>query len=272
MTPAPNGRNGQTTGRDPAREEGDEVKAKQRNSNFVDWRGKRLVQEDWDFRKCPPDELRHCLCWEADREIALACDHPRKDFWKQREIPYLLAAKKLHHKDPDVLDDPDLKPFGVMGGKSGRTSRRFDKFLRAAVGTNGICPWSIFADWEHWLKHDDGICYSGQQGYGHFVIDFERSNSEIVASFQKWLSHHKTPDRKILQNKGRTAPDEYLKMLGARRLLIAYGYKRAKAESERVLGRELYANERSWWNAKKTMEKRLADYPPSNAEVDWVWR
>ena len=217
---------------------------------LYNWRGKQLKQQEWDFRECPPSQLEKCLYHELMREW---------DWWRWKfptpyAMPWLL--KPIKERDEDCEATKEEAPLGVFGGRP--TGNFGGKWKKALLGTHGTCPWTILADWKKWRKCNGGLLSCGTDFYCHFKIDLTYTNPQLVEAFAKWLDETFPRERKT--RKITTTPDEWLKMLGVRRLLIAYGYARAKKEADRV-GFNFYANERSWWKAKQKMEAFLRTDP-----------
>ena len=150
-----------------------------RPTALYNWRGKRLKQEEWDFRECPTRQLESCLYHELMREW----DWYR---WKLPTLatPWLLRPFKERERHCDDLEE---SPLGVFGGKlrAGKAELT-DSQVRALAGTHGVCPWTVFTNWKKWRK-GEGFLRIGQEFYCHFKVDLSYSNPQLVTAFEKWL-------------------------------------------------------------------------------------
>ena len=212
------------------------------------WKGTKLKQEDWDFRRCPKDQLKQCVWWEHSRE----------------DVQYRLQWK-------DFLGD---KRAGLVGKYGADTPwLLIPKDERIAEGTKDMRqagePAIYVMDWEI-IHQPPGYCrktifgealhVNGQSFLYPFSVDWHYSDTELKECFGEWIRANRPRYSDgadvfpIREKRGKRREVEMLKMIGARRLLQAYGLSKAKDITWEVLGRDYYKENSTWDKAVKKVE------------------
>lgn len=221
-----------------------------------DWRDAELVQEDWDFRRCPKDQLKLCVWWEKGRE-----DNQFRLQWKQ-----FLGDKRAGLLGRFGVDTPWLLIT---------VAEREQELRRRTQPQPAGSPAIFVEDWEI-VNNPPGYCAKTVFGEARQIngstsflyplsVDWSYTDSALKQCFVAWIREHRprTPAGEPVffmreLRGGPRKPEEMLKMIGARRLLMAYGgYKKAEQIARKALGHDLYSDESSWWDAKRKVENQF---------------
>jgi len=228
-------------------------------SGLFDWTEKNLQREDWDFSGFPPEQAPFCLHYECMREIV---------YWRDRATAWTKSRKPQmpnNHYMFDPVIDPVLKHFPNTPWKKILASDR------RAVVKLGLLPMSEslgFASesyhggfeivspeklgdgdkYHAWrLVHGKGRC----DLYAAFHVNLRWTPERLTKAFRDWLQDHRPHDVRYKTQQGRGTPKDDLKAVGARRLLLAYGYAKAYTITEKELSKPLYGKQSSWSRARR---------------------
>ena len=213
-----------------------------KTTGFFDWRDVELKDQDWDFSKCPENELELCLNWEEQRN--------RNDarFWQEKRKAecscdaYGRLMCRHFPKTPWLLlPEKDRKKAAV------EAKPQWD-------GALGCTRFEYLETLKHFRRegHFYRIEHSATIVYP-FAINWEYSDNHLIEAFRKWIYDNKPKARNIVKLTGKTPPEEYLRWIGARRLLIACGIVEAMNMGKRLLYKD---EERSYYKAKEKAERR----------------
>jgi len=85
---------------------------------------------------------------------------------------------------------------------------------------------------------------------GAFIINWGLPDKKIVTCFRRWLNQNR-PCKPHVERRGRTSERDYLKALGARRLLTHLTAEAATTYSANILGGKPLYCENGWFRAKR---------------------
>lgn len=253
-------------------------------SGAFDWRGAKLVREDWDFTACDDWQRRACLEYELCREsvhVRAKAGQFRKQYPAAAIENRWLGACALHGLPSAVLipDFPRLPWLCLPRDQRAKwiveTQNvwlpRDDKKRQRMIETKDFQADKIMALDETAVKNlqVDGVIQDARfdydaeplQSFHVFKVNWRYSNLQLKEQFARWLENRRPEDAKPVEKRGGTSNAEILKVIGARRLLLAYGMDKAEAITFDVLGKPLYSGASAWSRAKHAAEKAILAMP-----------
>ncbi len=249
-----------------------------------DWSGPTLLVEDWNFRACSNWQQPFCLEYECHREFEIV---------RRRVADYRQAIGKHNAWDWDsgrlcveglfaplafMPDFPEKPWLSIQEQQRKKWVLRFggvwlpeDEKKRTRMIVTGELkrPTSFVRDVDIESLNDGGVYQDSRQFWDDtglrslhvFCVDWSAPDTKLTDDFARWLQDHRPTGAKPLKGSGQTSEKDVLKMLGARRLLVAYGLEKADEVSRTVLGDSLYSDERAWRRAKAKAEAYLKKFP-----------
>jgi hypothetical protein len=258
---------------------------------WFDWSGRALLREDWDFQKCDDWERIFCLAYERAREF-MASRQRIEDYRKQLKAHKAWdwddAQRRLglgpHPQDLEPLDQelaflaefPD-KPwllipvaqrvdwvvrFGgvwLPGNKKKRERMITTKELEQPLDTVTNVTVRYLQD-----KHTGYYQNSVQQwdgtrliSYQVFALNWGVTNHQLKKDFVRWLEDNRPRGARPYDPSRKTSRRDSLKTIGARRLLLAYGWPKLEIAMQHDHTMELYKQRSAWSRAKSRAEKEL---------------
>jgi hypothetical protein len=174
--------------------------------------------------------------------------------------PWHPLDKKLKREETGDFNDKKSKAQSFRESINLKITLQRDLPEYARAGAKDFASW-IFLD-SCW--HDE----SSQREYGFFAINWNYTDGDLIDEFKKWLAERRGERRDIESRQGKDKFRQYLKALGAKRLLDSdFTVANAMEYTERFLKNEegnphpLYESERGWSKAKNetvpTILKRL---------------
>lgn len=236
---------------------------------------------EWNFEDknlLPEPELEICLLYEYGREHAKHSSQWKK-LMQQRKGKSSLKilenifslfgkAKIPHFADPKFLNTPwqkrdrDLKRAEAKSYNELLSGpQTFQESICLNITLQRDLPKYEPAgakDFDSWVLLDR--CFndeSNQREYGFFAVNWNYTNGQLEAEFQKWLKEKRGERKPVESEQGQNKNRQHLKALGAKRLLDAgFTVKRAIDYTKNFLKdshgypRPLYDSERGWSKAK----------------------
>lgn len=253
-----------------------------------------LAREEWDFGKCPTDQLSLCFAYEYARESPWALekfkrrkedDHDEWGIW-HLHAPVLQGEQETDEEFEKFLDevglseeyDWDLPPTVDLW-----LPPEFPEtpFLRC---TFDFGAWQDWCD-DYWAEElapyetDDtwglrplplkDLPDIGETDYA-FEIEWDASDGRLLKEFQAWL--RKTRPRPPVERRGKSQAREVaadLKALGSYRLLQRFSAPEAQEYTQQHMREGLYAKLPDWYEARKRAERILRAFfktPPRPAD------
>ena len=223
-----------------------------------------IARERWDFNAhdgyegCPDEELKYCFVYEFARdsgELQAAINSfrssghwpemilPDNVFWR-RGLPYLSFLEHF----PEFPDTPWLQ-----------IEKRFRE-ERIALLPEYDPPISLVPKGKL-LGGRQSKDWTPRQRYTTEVlkINWAYSGDDLTEAFAKWVKVHRPSDFPEDRTHGRTDEREWLKKLGAKRLLEAFGSYRAASDysarfhtyADGGKATPLYASSQTWNRAAR---------------------
>ena len=251
----------------------------------------RLSEREWRFDTVPDTEMDVCFLYEYGREQAKSSKkwkmladqlHARNSAGrgaKGKTKPFLElfdAIGSIFGKGKSLswCCDPAFvtTPWQALDEKLRRDEARqfkeqnsqaqsLQEFICLSIALERDLPKYEKAgatDYRSWalldkLMHDE----TEQREYGFLAVNWNYTNDQLIDEFKKWLDE-KREDRKAVESQqGKAKARQYLRALGAKRLLdsgltvaAAMEYTEKFLKDERDAPRPLYESERGWSKAK----------------------
>jgi hypothetical protein len=259
------------------------MKDRQLGNEWHDWRGKNLLREDWDFQKCEEWEQFFCLEYERGREFVAkrqAVAHCRNEVARQEAWDWDDGQLYMRGLDESLAFLPEFpdKPWlsvpvarrtdwiarfgGVWLPRDAKKWKRMieTKDLQRSGYTVETVGVKNLLDTESGTYQDRVEYWDGTRlfTYQIFSVNWGAANCLLKKDFERWLQDNRPKDAKPYKGCGRTSEKEILKMLGTRRLLLAYSL----AKAEKIWGDLPHHGERSCRRAKAKAEAYLKTLGP----------
>ncbi len=159
--------------------------------------------------------------------------------------PWQALDAKLRRNEAKQFNHQNSQPqsFQEFVGLNITLERDLPKYEKAGA-----------TDYESWvlldkLIHDE----TAQREYGFLAVNWDYTDDQLIDGFKKWLDEKRGNRKAVESQQGKVKARQYLKALGAKRLLDSGSTVAAAMEyTEKFLkdARPLYESERGWSKAK----------------------
>lgn len=244
-----------------------------------------LLLSDWDFRKCPKNELRDCLFYELAREISEW--HRKVEYYRSDSHKWarMLPPQGPHfgirgiNITPDdtfesnlcfitaISDWPNLPWLSLpTTDRKKHSARNLNVPYDLSEGLQGHIG-ALGGDNNQFLESRTFEHQSHKVTYAVVKIDWRINDTDLTKQFQKWLKSLGRPHDPIEKRGQKLDPQDVLKSLGALRLLKKMNWQKASILTGKTLpkGQPLYSNQANWSRAKSNALRAIAVFQQSQS-------
>ncbi len=200
-----------------------------------------IARDEWEFSKCPPGWKPYCWDMEFQREeLRWRIEHGEK--YSPEMVERLIGEPHLSSpamQDLHKMTDEDWDNLYGVGGPPS--------------DSRAIFPYPAE------LKADQRSTETRELVM--FSLDWTYPDKRILKGFAYWLKQlRKSPAKEKRGNREIKAATKNLNQLGAYRLMKASGsLKAARAYSEKILSKPIYAKDSDWYEAKSCIQRKLQE-------------
>ena len=233
----------------------------------------KIQTHEWNFSKCPKNQLRFCQLYEFGRSTPLLVDQVKRwraSGFKEADQPLKendqlarLTQMDFFRLFPEFPLVPwlDLNLAEVKTRLAGLKARR--PILVRSVGVKELARDGEYKDsvWVLEPYHTPTI--------QPMEVNWFYNDKMLISAFKAWLKENRK--YRATEQRGKTTPRELLNDLAAWRLLTHHTVAEAEKITGDALGKPLFRSQSDWLDARLRAKRDLAGrLPPIPIEKLWA--